>query len=614
MGITNNKLVTVGRSSWFGDFGVTHFLRITIFYLIVCQDCCSESQPWLAPTALAVSPDGGSVYVACAHARAVVVVNATNGAIRKSFSLTEPATGLAVSSGNFLFATSSGGKNWISVFDLATGILKTNLPARPGVGSPVVQPTRERLFVCNQFDHSVSVFDTRQLRELKRLPVGREPVASALTPDGQRLVVAHLLADGPADRGVVAVTASIIDPDTLTVRTNLLLPNGAISARGVAISPDGKWAAVAHQRAQFNVPATQVEMGWMNAAALSLIDLDKMTRFATILLDSPNQGAANPWALAWTPDGRQLLVTHAGTHELSVINVPALLAKLSSGEVNEDFSFIDAFRQRIQLPANGPRALVLAQGHAWVAGYFSDTLSQVSLESLASLQSFQLSAASSEDVLRQGERLFNDATLCRQGWQSCASCHPDGRADGLNWDLLNDGIGNPKNTKSMLLSHQTPPAMSLGVRETAEQAVRSGIRNILFALRPEAEARAIDAYLKSMSPTPSPLLAEGQLSPAAMRGKKLFTEAGCARCHPAPWFTDQGRHAVGTKNPQDRADSRFDTPTLVEIWRTAPYLHDGSAATLQEVLTTHNLKDEHGKTSGLSPEQIADLAAYVLSL
>ena len=42
---------------------------------------------------------------------------------------------------------------------------------------------------------------------------------------------------------------------------------------------------------------------------------------------------------------------------------------------------------------------------------------------------------------RRGEFFFNDASLCLQSWQSCASCHPDARTDALNWDLLNDGIG-----------------------------------------------------------------------------------------------------------------------------------------------------------------------------
>jgi cytochrome c peroxidase len=73
-------------------------------------------------------------------------------------------------------------------------------------------------------------------------------------------------------------------------------------------------------------------------------------------------------------------------------------------------------------------------------------------------------------------------------------------------------------------------------------------------------------------------------------------------------------HAVGTANPQDRARQKFDTPTLVECWRTAPFLHDGSAVTLEEVLTTRNPRDEHGQTSHLTPRQLDDLVAYVLSL
>ena len=86
-----------------------------------------------------------------------------------------------------------------------------------------------------------------------------------------------------------------------------------------------------------------------------------------------------------------------------------------------------------------------------------------------------------------------------------------------------------------------------------------------------------------------------------------------ARCHPAPLLTDQRMHRVRTRGPLDHAD-RFDTPTLVELWRTAPYLHDGSAATLRDVLTTHNPDDRHGTTSHLTPEQIDDLITYLLSL
>ena len=64
----------------------------------------------------------------------------------------------------------------------------------------------------------------------------------------------------------------------------------------------------------------------------------------------------------------------------------------------------------------------------------------------------------------------------------------------------------------------------------------------------------------------------------------------------------------------DKEDKEFDTPTLRELWRTSPYLHDGSAATIRDVLTARNPKDEHGKTSQLTAQQIDDLAEYLLSL
>jgi cytochrome c peroxidase len=127
---------------------------------------------------------------------------------------------------------------------------------------------------------------------------------------------------------------------------------------------------------------------------------------------------------------------------------------------------------------------------------------------------------------------------------------------------------------------------------------------------------ALDEYLKSLRPVPGPHLVDGRLSAAAERGKQLFLsgKAGCAGCHPPPWFTDLGAYHVGTQGDYDKSSDQFDTPTLVELWRTAPYLHDGSAATLRDVLTTKNPADQHGNTSHLSPQEIDDVVEYLLSL
>ncbi len=91
-------------------------------------------------------------------------------------------------------------------------------------------------------------------------------------------------------------------------------------------------------------------------------------------------------------------------------------------------------------------------------------------------------------------------------------------------------------------------------------------------------------------------------------------KVGCAVCHPGPLFTDCKLHVLEEETPRKSEDGGFDTQTLVECWRTAPYLHDGSAATMRGVLTTKNGGGRNGRTSQLSAREIEDLEKYVLSL
>lgn len=160
--------------------------------------------------------------------------------------------------------------------------------------------------------------------------------------------------------------------------------------------------------------------------------------------------------------------------------------------------------------------------------------------------------------------------------------------------------------------------MITGVRATAEIAVRAGIRFIQFAVRPEEDAVCIDEYLKSLRPVPSPhlvKLAGGTfgLSASAERGKILFDKANCLTCHSGELYTDYKKYDVGTGTGREKG-LKFDTPTLREVWRSGPFLYDGRAATMLEVFTKFNEKDQHGATSRLSPTQVKDLVEYVLSL
>ena len=157
--------------------------------------------------------------------------------------------------------------------------------------------------------------------------------------------------------------------------------------------------------------------------------------------------------------------------------------------------------------------------------------------------------------------------------------------------------------------------MSLGVRSNMEAAVVAGFRYIQFHEPTREEVETTQEYIRSLQPVRSPhLLPNGELSPAAKRGKLIFFgKADCVNCHWGPLFTDLKLRDIGTTAGIDKG-KKLTTPMLVERWRTAPYLHDGSAVTLRDVVTTHNPNDEHGKTSGLSSEEIDDLCVYVLSL
>lgn len=411
----------------------------------------------------------------------------------------------------------------------------------------------------------------------------------------------------------------------------------------------GVYIAFTHLVGNTNQPAVHLAQAWLVGNALTILDRHGERALGTVLLDDQGRGAANPWDLAFTADGKTLVVAHAGTHEVSIIDVPALVqavlklpAPVPPGDhrgnqamSQQDLAlsaytpFFPSRRHRLRLPEGdlGPREVAIVGDTAYVTNYFSETISVIDLRNLDTpIRSIPKHGAkeplprTNREVLermslvRRGEFYFHDATICFQEWQSCSSCHPDGRADGLNWDLLNDGVRNPKNTKSLLLAHQTPPAMSLGVRETAEMAVRAGLRHILFTNAPEEIALAIDEYLKSLRPKPSPFLVNGRLTKAAEHGKAVFAKAGCSNCHSPPLFTDLHSYDVGTRGPTDKPTDTFDTPTLIEVWRTPPYLHDGSASTIRDVITRRNLHDLHGSLSGLSAGEIDDLCEYVLSL
>ena len=397
----------------------------------------------------------------------------------------------------------------------------------------------------------------------------------------------------------------------------LPLVNGSSGVKDICASPDGNTVYISHIVGRYAYPTTQLDRAWINSNCVSVVDTKSQTITCSVLLDEVDKGAANPWGITATSDGKYLCVALSGLDEVMLIDrakmhsrIDDVVNKKSSALVNsadvivDYLPFLNTCRERISV-GKGVRAIAENNGVLYCGLYFDGRVDAVNLSN-KKVSSLTFTSQPEANEVRKGHILWSDATLCYQGWQSCNSCHPDAVVDGFNWDNLNDGIGGGgKNTKSMLYSHRTPPVMSTGIRADAEIAVGAGMKFIQFNTLDEENLIYIDEYLKSLSPVTSPYLnKDGTLTESAEAGKALFQQ-NCASCHPAPLYTDNNLYDVGTKHFSGDS-GKYDVPTLNEVWRTAPYMHDGSMNTIEEVVRYF--------ASHLTGTEVSQLSDYVRSI
>ncbi|HUS91524.1 MAG TPA: hypothetical protein VM695_06715 [Phycisphaerae bacterium] len=617
-----------------------------------CPQVASAAEKYHSLYDAAFSPDGKLVAATDHTAGAVVLVDTAGNKVVRTVALNGKPTCVVWSPKGDRLYVSELGAGTVAEVDPAAGkvLRRLNVGARPA--GLALSPKHNLLLATNMGLHCVSVVDLGSGKEKARVPMLNVPHGIAVTPDESLALVTNLYPFGDASKATQSGCLGVIDLKTLKKVADIKFTSGSTLMREVVCSPDGKWAYVSHTLGRFTLPTTQLDRGWVNTNAMTVVDLAKKEAYATVLLDRLTEGAADPWGLTIAKDGKTLWVTLSGVHQLGKMDLESLHLLMDGKDIPADKPTPDGTPRhlsqiwgeikkdpnqraqlandlaalygaglliRTRLDCNGPRGIDLAPDgkKLAIASFFTGDVVFADPDNGKVLASVPAGKQPEIDTVRRGEIAFHDARQCFQHWLSCATCHPeDARADGLNWDLLNDGIGNPKNTRSLLWSHKTPPVMSLGVRATYEVATLAGFRFILFREPDPVDVDAVQAYLRSREPDKSPhLLPDGGLSDKAKQGKKLFEDAktGCTTCHPAPLLTDLKMYDVGTRGELDRKDA-FDTPTLVELWRTGSYLHDGSAKTLQEVLIDRNKKDTHGTTSHLSKEQIDALVEYLLSL
>ncbi len=592
--------------SYIKRWGLFVILMAVVFPVAMSQQN-AETSP-LYVTGIGRTDAGGFVVTEKGLKQAVLY--SPECKIEKKWELDDIPTGVAVK-GDKVFITTFGDKQGsVHFLDLSTGKIEHTLVTGSGANAPIVNAEGDKLYVLNRFQGTVSEVEISNPDKIRTVSVLREPRGAAFDMSGKYLFVANFLPQQRADVDTVAACVSVIDIDSFKKIKDIQLYNGSNALRGICTSHDGKYIFVTHNLGRFQVPTSQLQQGWMNTSAMSVIDASTLEYLGAVLLDEAERGAAGIWGIVSTPD--KLLITHSGTHEVSVIDYPAFLKKFErytdKSKLSYDLMFMNGLRERVSLVGNGPRDFVVSGNNVIIPTYFSDTLNIVSLaDNSVSIKAMQPKRI--ESRIHNGEKYFNDAVHCFQNWQSCNGCHPgDARTDGMNWDLMNDGIGNSKNCKSMLYAHVTPPCMISGIRADAEAAVRAGYKLIQFTDLPEDFACCVDEYLKSLKPVPSPYLVNGELSEKAKRGRKVFEKMECDKCHSGPYYTDMSMHRIGEDVEFEKG---WDTPTLIEVWRTAPYLFDGRAATIEDMLDIH----KHGlNKKKISKKELEELAEYVKSL
>lgn len=570
----------------------------------------TASTAYTSPADIQVSDDG-YIYVADETGLKVDKVSISGKSVKATFDAGVQVQGVYVS-GDKVYALAGG-------LDGQVIVLNKDLKKQAVIDvghTPIAMTVNGNTgYVANKFSNDVMVLDLGANKVTATVKVeGRQPMALQLA--GSKLFVATHLPNDSAKADTVSADVCVIDTATNKVTKNIPLINGAGGVKDLCLSPDGKTIYVAHVLARYTYPTTQLDRGWINTNGFSIIDVASEAPTASVLLDEVELGASNPWGIRVSEDGKKLVVALSGTQEAMVVDIDAMNAKINAvkrgsgvvasvDRIADYLPFLDDCRTRVELPGNGARSLEIKDGKAYIGQYFTGDIAVLNLadNSVSALSYVEQPAA---DAVRTGEELWNDANYCYQKWESCASCHPDARVDGFNWDNLNDGLGNPKSAKSMLYSHRTPPVMVTGIRATAEVAVRAGMKFIQFNTMDEAGLTAIDEYMKSLQPEPSPYLnRNGTLTDSAKKGKELF-EANCASCHPAPLYTNMKKYDIDTNNDVNWENREFDTPSLVELWRTGPWLHDGSANDITALIKRFAPK--------LSDSEITDLTNYVMSI
>ena len=514
----------------------------------------------------------------------------------------------AVGQEPFCVATSAGvavatnyGSDSLSVLTISGDTLRVaaTIPVGDEPRGVVLSREGKTAYVALGGEDVIVVVDLASRKVLKRLPTGLEPWHVALTPDGKRLVV------GCTRARTLSVYALPSGEELYTV------PLNGRNVRHIGISPDGKQALVPFiNERRFPATKDNIDRGWVVGNRLARVPLTEEGPREAIALDTQGDALGDVDGCTVSPDGQTVALTAGGTHELVLFSKIAGLPFVAFGGP-EDYLEPESVQRirRIKLGGRPLGAQFSRDGKQLiVANDFLNAVQVVEVASGAITKTIALGGPKAPSQVRQGEQLFHDAKRSFHAWYSCASCHTEGHTNGGNFDTFNDGsYGRPKKTLSLRGVAQTAPYTWHGWQKTLRQGIVESFTKSMQGEEPTvAEAEAVEAYLKSLDWKKSPF-------PTSAAGQKVFVAKGCTGCHGGTSYATPTITKTGLEEAGDAYEG-YNPPTLRNVYSRAPYLHDGRARTLEDVLTKHHRPSQLTGQPDCTPQELKDLVAFLKSL
>lgn len=625
----------------------------------------------LSSSGIAYQPLNSSddlIFVANPDHDSVSVLSSTTGERLREIAVGVEPRSLSLGSNSRLYVVNKGDAT-LTVINTETlqVVERQELPYASRPHGIVVDTQLNTAYIALEAKHQILKWDVLRGESLGFFNTNAVPRELALSADRSNLYAPIFITPpliGESSRTVGSAPSAkvlVVDSETLTLIASIGIDvndisgddeDAELSSRGIpnylrapAISPDGLTAVIPAKidnvfRGLMRDGRARAHDKLVRGSMLKLAT-DSNIEVLSDRVDFDNNSA--PTALAYGPTGNFIFSVHESSRAFVIIDA---------------FTNDELFRATTEF---APRSLVVSPDgfRLYIHNFLSRSVSIYDTSDIMTgrgtgAELVGVTAVTTEEKLSpqvlRGKQLFHDSEdnrLSTQAYIACSSCHDDAGHDGRVWDFSDagEGLRNTIDLRGRAAIGNGNVHWSANFDEFHD--FENDIREIfdgtgllsdadfaqsaapLDSLNPKAgrsdDLDALAAYgasLNSYHQSPN-RQANGQLTNAGIRGKQLFMDYSCATCHSGTSFTDSPEgltHDVGTIDMDTGGrlgmpllNGGLDTPTLRGLWDGAPYLHDGSAQTVQDAVLAHtkNVATSH---SNLSANELDDLASYIMQI